>query len=89
METSVLSSKGQIIIPKPIRDAHHWRPGTEMIVESVADGILLRPRSPFPPTQLEAGLGCAGYSGPAKTQTEMDQGLREAIQRAWGKAEEP
>lgn len=81
MDTSTLSSKGQIIIPKPVRDAHHWRPGTELIVESFADGILLRPRNPFPATQLDAGIGCAGYSGPAKTLTEIEQGLMEAVRR--------
>ncbi|WP_306535410.1 AbrB/MazE/SpoVT family DNA-binding domain-containing protein, partial [Geobacter sp.] len=47
---SKLSSKGQIIIPKQVREAHHWRTGMEFVVESVGDGILLRPRKPFPPT---------------------------------------
>jgi len=89
METSTLSSKGQIIIPKPVRDAHHWRPGTEFVVEPFADGILLRPRKPFPATQLEAGLGCAGYSGPAKDLAELKQGLLEAVRRQWQKGEEP
>ena len=42
METTLLSSKGQVIIPKPIRESHHWRPGTRFIVEDTPAGILLR-----------------------------------------------
>ncbi|PZN73131.1 MAG: hypothetical protein DM484_23225 [Candidatus Methylumidiphilus alinenensis] len=29
METTRLSSKGQVILPKSVRDAHHWSPGSE------------------------------------------------------------
>lgn len=87
METSKLSSKGQIIIPKVVREAHHWRTGMEFVVESVGDGILLRPRKPFPPTHLEDGVGCAGYKGPAKTLTEMEQGILEDVKRKWLKGE--
>ncbi|ABB31574.1 transcriptional regulator, AbrB family [Geobacter metallireducens RCH3] len=83
METSKLSSKGQIIIPKQVREAHHWQTGMEFVIESVGDGILLRPRKPFPPTRLEDGLGCAGYSGPAKTLAEMEQGILEDLKRKW------
>lgn len=87
METSKLSSKGQIIIPKQVREAHHWRTGMEFVVESVGDGILLRPRKPFPPTQLEDGVGCAGYRGPVKSLAEMEQGVLEDVKRKWLKGE--
>lgn len=61
METSKLSSKGQIIIPKAVREAHHWWAGMEFVVESSGDGVILRPRKPFPTTRLEDGVGWAGY----------------------------
>jgi AbrB family looped-hinge helix DNA binding protein len=48
METTRLSSKGQVILPKSIRDAHRWQPGTEFMVEDTAEGVLLRPAKPFP-----------------------------------------
>lgn len=85
METTLLSSKGQIIIPKLIRESHHWRPGTRFIVEDTPDGILLKPLAPFPATDLKEGLGCAGYRGPAKTVEEMAEGVDEELRRQWRK----
>ena len=47
METTKLSSKGQVVLPKWVRDARSWEPGTEFAVEEVSEGILLRPLRPF------------------------------------------
>lgn len=85
MATTVLSSKGQIIIPKEIRKSRHWRPGTRFVVEETAAGLLLKPATEFPPTRLEEGLGCLGYGGPAKTVEEMEQGIDEELRRRWKK----
>ena len=41
MEKTRLSSKGQLIIPKAVRDAHGWGEGTEFTVEDTKDGIVL------------------------------------------------
>src|SRR3989304_3422712 len=41
METTKLSSKGQVILPRSVRDAHNWPPGTEFAVEAAGDGVLL------------------------------------------------
>ena len=58
METTRLSTKGQIILPKSIREPRAWGPGTEFEVEETGDGILLRPRARFPDTNLEEVAGC-------------------------------
>ena len=78
-----LSSKGQLIIPASLRAAHHWQEGAEFLVEEVPEGLLLRPRKPFSTTRVSDGLGCVGYTGPAKTIDEMDQGISELIRHAW------
>jgi AbrB family looped-hinge helix DNA binding protein len=76
MQTTRLSSKGQIILPKAVRDAHHFQPGLEFVVEEHPDGIFLRPlRTAFAPTRLEDILGCAGYRGPALTIDDMDAAI--------------
>ena len=85
MPTTTLSSKGQVIIPKEVRTEHHWLPGTEFVVEDLGDAVLLRPRSPFPPTELEAGLGCTGYRGPSHSVEEMQQGIDKELRHTWEK----
>lgn len=45
METTKLSAKGQVVLPKGVRDAHGWTPGVEFVVENTPSGVLLRPRS--------------------------------------------
>lgn len=79
MTRTKLSSKGQIILPKSMRSAHRWEPGTEFAVEEAADGVLLKPVKPFEPTVIEEVLGCTGYRGPAKTLTEMNEAIRKGV----------
>jgi AbrB family looped-hinge helix DNA binding protein len=82
VETTKLSSKGQIILPKSVREAHRWQPGTEFIVEDRPEGVLLRPAKPFQPTRLLEVIGIAGYSGPAKTLEEMEEAIAQgALER--------
>lgn len=85
METTLMSSKGQVIIPKAIRNSLHWRPGTRFAVEETQAGVLLKPLNVFPPTDLKSGLGCAGYDGPAKSIDEMREGIDEELARTWRK----
>jgi AbrB family looped-hinge helix DNA binding protein len=52
-----MSSKGQIVVPKSIRDAHGWDEGTEFEFEDDGNKILLKPvddlAGHFPPISLE------------------------------------
>jgi AbrB family looped-hinge helix DNA binding protein len=79
METTRLSTKGQVILPKSIRDKHQWRPGTEFILEDTPRGVLLRPVSALPPTRLKDVIGCLRYDGPPKTIEEMDEAIGKMI----------
>ena len=73
MDTTKLSAKGQIVLPKRVRDAHGWAPGAEFVVENTAVGVLLRPKSQGKKGRIAdaAGMlvissGChavAGYCG--------------------------
>lgn len=75
METTKLSSKGQVILPASIRAANQWKAGVEFAVESTSEGVLLRPLKPFAPTQLSEVVGCAGYTGKAQSLEAMDQAI--------------
>jgi len=74
-ETTKLSTKGQVILPKTIRDAHGWIPGTEFAVEEAPEGITLRPLKPSPPSRLEDVAGCLRYTGRAKTLRQMEKAI--------------
>ena len=83
MPITVLSSKGQVIIPKALRAARRWGPGTQLEVHETPDGVLLRPAVPTAKVALDSGLAAirrrVGYRGPAVSVSEMDAAvLREA-----------
>jgi bifunctional DNA-binding transcriptional regulator/antitoxin component of YhaV-PrlF toxin-antitoxin module len=75
METTWLSSKGQIILPKAVRDVHHWVPGTVFSVEDAGDGVLPRPIKTGRPTRLDDLIGSLPVSGSARTIEEMDSAI--------------
>jgi AbrB family looped-hinge helix DNA binding protein len=86
METSKklatrVSTKGQVILPKVLRERLHWGPGTQLIAEPTEDGVLLRAAPLFPPTRPEDVFGCLGYSGPPKTLEEMDASVHAEAKR--------
>lgn len=83
METTKLSSKGQVVLPKSVREAHGWAPGTEFVIESTSDGVTLRARTPFPRTELRQVFGSVPYRGPAKSLEDMDAGIRRAVAKQY------
>jgi AbrB family looped-hinge helix DNA binding protein len=78
-----LSSKGQVIIPKAVRDRHGWQPGVELEVEDRGDAVVLRLPSPFRRTTIEEVYGCLKYDGPPITIEEMDQAVEREARRMW------
>jgi AbrB family looped-hinge helix DNA binding protein len=82
METTRLSTKGQIVLPKSIRSSRDWRPGTAFTIEETSDGILLRPAAHFPSAGLDEVAGCLRSRGKSKTPTQMRAAIgREALRR--------
>jgi AbrB family looped-hinge helix DNA binding protein len=43
METSVLTSKGQLLIPKRLREKYGIEPGVKVTFEETAGGVLVKP----------------------------------------------
>lgn len=83
MPTTVVSSKGQVIIPKPIREARHWGAGQRLEVVESKEGILLKPASLFPPTTIEEVSGCLNYQGEAKTLAEMEAAIAKGVRETF------
>ncbi len=74
-----LSSKGQVVLPKSVRQDRNWGPGTEFVVEQVSDGVLLRPVKAVQTGSVKDLLGCTGYRGPPVSLAQMDQGIARAV----------
>lgn len=83
-EKTRLSTKGQIILPKSVRDSQDWDAGTEFTVEAVSDGILLRPIKRLPVTTLDQVAGCLRKTGKAKSTAQMNAVIGSEINRRHG-----
>jgi AbrB family looped-hinge helix DNA binding protein len=81
METTRLSTKGQIVLPKDIRMARAWGPGTEFTVEETGDGILLRPSERFPETGLDQVAGSLRSRRSSKTPAQMRAAVAREVMR--------
>lgn len=77
--TTTVSKKGQVTLPKALRDSLHWEPGTRLLVEEAPQGVLLKRASTFETTRPEDVFGCLQYTGTPKTEADFAAGvLREA-----------
>jgi AbrB family looped-hinge helix DNA binding protein len=75
-----LSTKGQVIVPKEIRDRRKWKSGMRLVVEETSEGVLLRPERLFAPATLDEVAGSLKYAGPPKTLEDMDAAVTEEVE---------
>ncbi len=73
--TSQLSTKGQLIIPKQIRDRHGWRSGTKLEFEDRGECVVVRLADAAPETTLDELFGCTGYQGPRRSLEDMEAAI--------------
>lgn len=83
MDTTKLSSKGQVVIPKALRDALRWEPGLELIWTATEGGLALKASTPFPPTELPAVAGMLKDKAASKSDEEIAAALNRDIRRTW------
>ena len=80
--STVVSTKGQVILPKVLREQRQWTAGTRLVVEDTADGVLLRTAPAFAPTHSKDVFASLPFRGKPKTLAEMEAGIaREAKRR--------
>ena len=80
--TTTVSTKGQVILPKAIRQALRWEAGMRLTIESTPDGVLLKPIPVFPETRSEDVYGRLASNAAPKSLAEMEAGvLAEARRR--------
>ncbi|PDS80697.1 AbrB/MazE/SpoVT family DNA-binding domain-containing protein [Rhizobium sp. L43] len=72
---TTVSTKGQVILPKAVRQRRAWEAGTRLIVEETAEGVLLKQAPAFAPTEPGDVFGMLPFSGEPKTLDDMEAGL--------------
>jgi AbrB family looped-hinge helix DNA binding protein len=73
--TTVVSTKGQVILPKSIRQHRHWDAGTRLVVEETPEGVLLKAAPLFAATRPEDVYGSLPSKGAPKTLEEMEASI--------------
>ena len=75
MSVTKVSTKGQVVIPKEVRDRMGWQPGTSLEIQVGRDRVVLRQIGRVPRTTVEDLRGCLKYDGPPRSIEEMDEGV--------------
>jgi AbrB family looped-hinge helix DNA binding protein len=78
-----VSTKGQVVLPKAIRDKRGFGPGAELIVEERPEGVLLRRAPKAGATRYEDVRGCLGPVDRVVSIEEMHEGVLEEARRRW------
>ena len=79
METTKVSTRGQIVIPKELRESYHWKVGQTLDVIDTGEGLLLKARPARRTASWTEVLGCLGHLAkrrPAATDEEMNAAVQ-------------
>lgn len=79
-----LSTKGQMVVPKEIRDRFNWGPGTRLSAIATDEGMLVKAAKSepaFPLTRFEDAYGILKYDGPPISVEDMDKAITKGVQR--------
>jgi AbrB family looped-hinge helix DNA binding protein len=79
--TTVVSTKGQVILPKAVRESRGWGPGTRLHITQTPDGVLLRAAPQIQATSLDAVFAMLHRPGPALSPEEMDEAVADEARR--------
>ena len=80
-----VSGKGQVVVPKAVRDRQGWSTGTDLEVVETENGVLLRPSRSG--RKLTVGEAVArfrqlySHEGPPVSLDEMDEAIAEGAAR--------
>lgn len=72
-----MSAKGQVVIPKAVREGLNWPPGTQLEVERLGGAVTLRPAAKEQGrlTLEEFIARRPTYEGPPKSLDEIDEAV--------------
>ncbi len=78
-----ISDKGQITLPKPLRQRRGWTGGCEFIVEERPDGVFLRPAAGRALAEIDATFGRLRTTKQGITIDEMQEAMLAEARLRW------
>ena len=84
--STTLSTKGQMILPKAVRESRGWGPGVRLLVEDRPEGVVITKDCDeplFPPTTIDEVRGMLRYEGPPISIEEMNSAVLKEAARRW------
>ena len=81
-----MSDKGQVILPKALRERRGWASGTEFLIEERPEGVYLRPVSVQAPATMDATFGRLRPAKKAITIDDMHEAMLEEARLRWSTA---
>jgi AbrB family looped-hinge helix DNA binding protein len=81
MAETTISSKGQVVLPKALREKRRWKAGTKLTVEERPEGLLLKPLERKKKFNVSDWRGMLKYKGPPRTIEEMNAAIEEEVRR--------
>lgn len=85
MVQTTVSSKGQIVLPKAIREKRRWKAGTVLTVEERPEGILLKSTEKKKKLTIGDLRGVVKYKGPARSVEEMSAAIEAEFRRRFAR----
>lgn len=84
MAQTVVSSRGQVVLPKAIRDKRRWKAGTKLVIEDRPEGVLLKPveQKKLAVADLR---GIVKYKGPSHSIEEMNAAIDAEVRRRFAR----
>jgi len=82
-----ISSKGQLVLPKAVRDAYGLTAGSEIDIETDGDKIVLTPKKKRLEGRkrytIDEVAGFLKYDGPPVSVEDMNRAIEEEARRMW------
>lgn len=78
---TTVSTKGQVIVPKSIREHRGWAAGTKLVVEETPRGVLFREEYEVPERKASDVFGILKYDGPPVSLEDMEKAVEIEVKR--------
>lgn len=76
-----MSTKGQVVLPKALREKRRLKGGARFVVVDRPDGILLKPVEAKKKLSIDDWSGILKYRGPSHTIEEMNEAIVKEVRR--------